>query len=54
MVEKYLYTERESLDLCEFLHPMLVIDMKQRACARDMINHKWLDPSLSDEVVDEW
>jgi hypothetical protein len=54
MVEKYLYSEQESLDLCGFLHPMLVVDQKHRAHARDMVSHKWLEPSLSDETVDEW
>lgn len=54
MIEKYLYTEEESAALCEFLEPMLAVDMRQRAYARDVKNHKWLEPCDSDESVAEW
>jgi len=54
MTEKYLYTEGESAALCEFLEPMLAVDMRQRAHARDVKNHKWLEPCDSDEPVAEW
>lgn len=51
MIEKYLYPETESVALCDFLEPMLAIDMRERAYARDMKNHKWLQPSEIDEPV---
>ena len=54
MIEKYLYTEEESATLCEFLEPMLTVDMRQRAQARDVKNHKWLEPCESDGPVAEW
>lgn len=54
MTEKYLYTEEDAAALREFLVPMLAIDMRERSCARDMIDHKWLEPSPADEIVDEW
>ncbi len=34
MMEKYLYTDRDATLLCDFLEPMLVVDMKQRSHAR--------------------
>lgn len=52
MIEKYLYTETESIALCGFLEPMLAIDMRERAYARDMKNHKWLQLPETDELVD--
>ena len=54
MIEKYLYTEAESIALCEFIEPMLTVDMRQRAHARDMKNCKWLEPCEADEVVNDW
>lgn len=54
MTEKYLFTEEDAVALCEFLHPMLSIDMKQRARARDMLNHAWLNSASSDDAVGEW
>ncbi|KAK2462028.1 hypothetical protein APHAL10511_006491 [Amanita phalloides] len=51
MVEKYLYTEAESAALCDLLEPMLSIDMRQRARARDMKNHHWLELNETDEPV---
>ncbi|KAG7439095.1 kinase-like protein [Guyanagaster necrorhizus] len=54
MVEKYLYTDRDATILCDFLEPMLVVDMKQRSHARDMIDHQWLDVVEGDEVVGSW
>jgi serine/threonine protein kinase len=54
MIEKYLYSEEDSNALCEFLEPMLTVDMRKRATARGMIDHQWLEPSSSDEVVGEW
>ncbi|KAG7450208.1 kinase-like protein [Guyanagaster necrorhizus] len=54
MVEKYLYTDQDATILCDFLEPMLVIDMKQRSHARDMIDHRWLDVVEGDEVAGSW
>ena len=51
MIEKYLHSEAESVALCDFLEPMLAVDMRERAHARDMKNHKWLQPSEIDEPV---
>ncbi|KAK0208446.1 kinase-like domain-containing protein [Desarmillaria ectypa] len=54
MMEKYLYTDRDATILCDFLEPMLVIDMKQRSHAGDMIDHRWLDVVEGDEVAGCW
>ncbi|KAK0473274.1 kinase-like domain-containing protein [Armillaria novae-zelandiae] len=54
MLEKYLYTERDATLLCDFLEPMLVVDMKQRSHARDMIDHRWLDVVEGDEAAGSW
>ncbi|PFH46635.1 hypothetical protein AMATHDRAFT_50897 [Amanita thiersii Skay4041] len=54
MVEKYLYTEPDSVALCEFLEPMLAVDMRERICARVMKNHQWLEPIEFDELVINW
>ncbi|PBK77121.1 kinase-like protein [Armillaria solidipes] len=54
MMEKYLYTDRDATLLCDFLEPMLVVDMKQRSHARDMIDHRWLDVVEGDEVAGSW
>ncbi|PPQ66119.1 hypothetical protein CVT26_010920 [Gymnopilus dilepis] len=54
MVEKYLYSEAEADALCSFLEPMLAVDMRERANARDVKNHPWLEPSKDDGIVTEW
>ena len=54
MVEKYLYSEAEADALCSFLEPMLAVDMRERANARDVKNHSWLEPSKDDGIVTEW
>ncbi|KAK0245928.1 kinase-like domain-containing protein [Armillaria nabsnona] len=54
MMEKYLYTDRDATLLCDFLEPMLVVDMKQRSHARDMVDHRWLDVVEGDEVAGSW
>ncbi|KAF8350191.1 kinase-like domain-containing protein [Amanita rubescens] len=54
MIEKYLYTETESIALCGFLEPMLAVDMRERAYARDMKNHKWLQLRETDGSVIDW
>ncbi|EAU93192.1 CMGC/SRPK protein kinase [Coprinopsis cinerea okayama7 len=53
MIEKYLYSEEDSDALCAFLEPMLKADMRERAHARDMLDHPWLDVSNEEEVT-EW
>lgn len=54
MVEKYSYSEADSIDLCSFLEPMLTIDWRERKGARDFIDHPWLIPTEADGVVTEW
>ena len=54
MTEKYLFSSADSQALCEFLLPMLTPDMRQRAHARDMKEHKWLEPHKEDGDVLEW
>lgn len=54
LVEKYLYSEADSAAICDFLLPMLVVDFKRRAHARDMTEHKWLELSEDEEFLDEW
>ncbi|EIW64963.1 Pkinase-domain-containing protein [Trametes versicolor FP-101664 SS1] len=51
MVEKYLWSESDAEAVCAFLEPMLVVDHRKRANARDMVDHPWLqvDP-LSEEL----
>jgi hypothetical protein len=54
MIEKYLYSEADSVALCKFLLQMLAVDRRKRAHARDMIDHAWLIPTLADDVVGDW
>jgi len=54
MVEKYMYSEADSESFCDFLLPMLTIEMKKRAAARDMIEHKWLSITEADHCDEEW
>lgn len=55
MTEKYLYPEGDALALCAFLEPMLVVDMRIRAHAREMIGHPWLELRKEDEgFTGEW
>jgi len=42
MIDKYDYTPEEAELFASFMNPMLVIDPKLRASARDMLNHPWL------------
>ena len=53
MTEKYLMDEKQSDTLCNFLFPMLAVDMKQRAHARDMLDHLWLRVAPDEEFFDE-
>ncbi|KAI0724203.1 Pkinase-domain-containing protein [Cerioporus squamosus] len=54
MVEKYLWSERDSEALCEFLLPMLTIDHRERKHARDMVNHPWLEVDPLSEDLWGW
>ncbi|KAJ7596625.1 kinase-like domain-containing protein [Mycena floridula] len=54
MTEKYLYNETDASGVCSFLLPMLATDMRKRARARDLVDHQWLEPSPTDEIVDDW
>ncbi|KAK7468660.1 hypothetical protein VKT23_003164 [Stygiomarasmius scandens] len=54
MVEKYMYSEADSEAFCDFILPMLTIEMKKRAAARDMIEHKWLSITEADDCDEEW
>ncbi|KAF9481728.1 kinase-like protein [Pholiota conissans] len=54
MIEKYLFAEADATRLCEFLEPMLATDMRDRAHARDLKTHKWLEITKEDGVVTEW
>ena len=49
MVEKYLWTPHASQLLCDFLEPMLVVNHRNRAQARDIVDHVWLETELTDE-----
>jgi serine/threonine-protein kinase SRPK3 len=54
MVEKYLYPEADATALCNFLEPMLSIDFRGRKDARDLMDHKWLEPTPEDGIITEW
>ncbi|KAG6889371.1 hypothetical protein C0995_001436 [Termitomyces sp. Mi166 len=54
MTEKYGYSDSDSAALSDFLLPMLAIDMRERAHARDMLDHSWLSPCPHDEELYEW
>ncbi|KAK7058332.1 hypothetical protein VNI00_001963 [Paramarasmius palmivorus] len=54
MIEKYLFSEEDSQSLCDFLLPMLVVDFKHRASARDIVDHEWLKITETDGPCDEW
>ena len=43
MVEKYMWTAEASKAFCEFLLPMLELDWRKRAQARDLVVHPWLN-----------
>ncbi|KAG8887865.1 serine/threonine protein kinase, CMGC group [Tulasnella sp. 332] len=42
MVDKYDYSREEADLFASFMNPMLAIDPKRRANARDMLDHPWL------------
>lgn len=54
MIEKYLFSEPDATLLCEFLEPLLATDMKDRAYARDVKDHKWLEVATEDGIITEW
>ncbi|KAJ7785901.1 CMGC/SRPK protein kinase [Mycena metata] len=54
MQEKYLWSESDTTMLCSFLEPMLATDPRNRADAKDMLSHPWLEVSVADDVVGEW
>ena len=54
MIEKYLFSEADATLLCEFLEPMLAIDMRDRSNARDLKDHRWLEPTVEDGIITEW
>lgn len=54
MAEKYLYGARDAAALCAFLEPMLAVDMRARAGAREMAGHAWLEACAEDGEVGVW
>jgi len=54
MTEKYLLDEKQSDALCDFLLPMLAVDMRQRVHARDMLDHPWLSVAPEEGFFDAW
>lgn len=50
MVEKYTWTAEASKTFCEFLLPMLELDWRKRAQAKDLVEHPWLN--VDGEVFD--
>ena len=54
MMEKYSWTEPDADAACEFLLPMLSIDHRSRAHARDMVNHPWLEVDPDELSRVEW
>lgn len=53
MTEKYLYAQADADSLCSFLLPMLKADWRERANARDMLDHSWLELTVDEELA-EW
>lgn len=49
MSQKYSWPQSDTDAFCAFLKPMLTIDMRQRARAKDMVSHEWL--SVEDFTV---
>lgn len=54
MTEKYGWNEADAAKLCEFLLPMLRIDHRVRAHAREMVDHPWLEVSAEELDKVEW
>lgn len=51
LVEKYSLEEVKAKELCSFLVPMLDVDHRKRAQARDVVDHPWLELDEDDEVA---
>jgi serine/threonine protein kinase len=43
MIEKYMWNEDASVAFCSFVLPMLELDWRKRAHARDLVQHDWLN-----------
>ena len=43
MAEKYMWNVEASKAFCAFLQPMLELDWRKRAQARDLVDHPWLN-----------
>ena len=54
MIEKYSWSDVEADAFCDFLLPMLCIDHRSRAHARDMVDHPWLDVDPDELSRIEW
>jgi len=54
MIEKYLWSEADAAAVCEFLEPMLVVDQRERAHAREMVDHPWLEVDLASQDLSSW
>ncbi|KAF7306620.1 CMGC/SRPK protein kinase [Mycena indigotica] len=55
MTEKYLWSDDDAAVLCTFLEPMLAVDHRNRASAKDMLDHRWLEVlDVDDDAVGEW
>lgn len=48
MVEKYLWTEEDTKEFCDFLEMMLVIDWRQRSGAGECAKNGWLEVKAED------
>ncbi|KDQ54796.1 hypothetical protein JAAARDRAFT_135081 [Jaapia argillacea MUCL 33604] len=53
MTEKYLFSQADAREFCDFMLPMLKVDFRKRANARDLVDHPWLDLSGM-AIDDEW
>lgn len=49
--EKYGFSRKESLEISDFLLPMLHLDPRKRADAGGMVNHHWLSDAIGMEDV---
>jgi hypothetical protein len=48
MVEKYLWTEDDTKEFCDFLEMMLVIDWRKRSGAGECAKNGWLEVKPED------
>ena len=54
MMEKYSWSASDADAVCAFLVPMLNIDHRARAHARDMVDHPWLEVDMEELSQAEW